>query len=134
MTGSWHVYREGERWRKGAHLARAVVGADSGWVAVCFQAPVVETYHRGAGEPAPLASLGPDLTGPAPDLDLALRRAERLDPGTEIADLLLDQRVAAGIGNVYKSDVCWLHRIDPFTPMAAVSPGQLRAMLETAHR
>ena len=134
MTGSWHLYREGERWRKAPHLARAVVGADSGWVAVCFQAPVVETYHRGAGEPAPLASLGPDLTTAAPDLDLAVARAAQLDPATEVADVLLDQRVASGIGNVYKSDVCWLHRVDPFTPVGEVGPDRLRSMLETANR
>lgn len=134
MTGSWHLYREGERWRKGAHLARAVLAADSGWVAVCFQAPVVETYHRALGEPAPLASLGPDLATDAPDLDLAVARAGQLDPATEIADVLLDQRVASGIGNVYKSDVCWLHRLDPFTPLAAVPPELLRSLLDTSHR
>lgn len=132
MTGSWHLYREGERWRKGAHLARAVVGADSGWVAVCFQAPVVETYHRALGDPAPLASLGPDLAAPDPDLDLAVARSGLLDPTTEIADVLLDQRIASGIGNVYKSDVCWLHRTDPFAQLAAVGPERLRAMYETA--
>lgn len=134
MTGSWHLYREGERWRKGPYLARAVVGADSGWVAVCFQAPVVETYHRALGDPAPLASLGPDLSRPAADLDLAVERAGVLDPGTEIADVLLDQRIASGIGNVYKSDVCWLHRIDPFAPLSVVGSERLRAMLETANR
>lgn len=134
MTGSWHLYRDGERWRKGAHLARAVVGADSGWVAVCFQAPVVETYHRALGDPAPLASLGPDLTTPEADLDLAVERAGRLDPATEIADVLLDQRAASGIGNVYKSDVCWLHRIDPSTPLGEVGPDRLRAIYDTANR
>lgn len=131
MIGSWHLYRDGERWRKGAHLARAVVGADSGWVAVCFQAPVVETYHRALGDPAPLASLGPDLTTPDADIDLAVRRAALLDPGTEIADVLLDQRAASGVGNVYKFDVCWLHRIDPFTPVDAVGPERLRALYGT---
>ena len=65
MTGSWHVYRERERWQKPAYLARAVVGADSGWVGVCFQAPVVETFHRAGAEPAALAGLGPDLCLPA---------------------------------------------------------------------
>ncbi len=135
MTGAWHVYREGERWRKGAHLARAVVGTDSGWLGVCFQAPVVETYHRAAGEPAPLASLGPDLTGPEPDLDLALARAaQAVAPDTEIAELLLDQRAACGIGNVYKSEVLFLHGIDPSTPARLVDPGRLREVYETSHR
>lgn len=134
MTGSWHLYRDGERWRKGAHLARAVVGADSGWVAVCFQAPVVETYHRALGDPGPLASLGPDLGITGADLDLAVQRAGVLDPATEIADVLLDQRIASGIGNVYKSDVCWLHRVDPFAPLSVVGPDRLRAMLDTGNR
>ncbi|MCO8128534.1 hypothetical protein NHL50_15090 [Acidimicrobiia bacterium EGI L10123] len=134
MTGSWHLYRDGEPWRKGAHLARAVVGADGGWLGVCFQAPVVETYHRDAGEPLPLATLGPDLTGPAPDLDAAVARAALAAPGTELADALLDQRIASGIGNVYKSEVCFLHGLDPFTPLAAVPAEDLRRVLDTSHR
>ncbi len=134
MTGSWHLYRDGERWRKGAHLARAVVGGDGGWLGVCFQAPVVETYHRALGEPVALATLGPDLTGPAPDLDLAVARAALAAPGTELGDALLDQRIAAGIGNVYKSEVCFLHGIDPFTPVADVAPEVLHRIFDTSHR
>lgn len=134
MTGSWHLYRVGERWQKGAHLARAVVGADSGWLAVCFQAPVVETYHRAAAEPAALRSLGPDLTGPAPDIAGAVARAATIiDTSVEIADVLLDQRVAAGIGNVYKSEVLFLHGVDPFTPLADIAPDLLARLFTTAH-
>ncbi|MEQ1788016.1 MAG: DNA-formamidopyrimidine glycosylase family protein, partial [Acidimicrobiales bacterium] len=72
MTGSWHVYRERERWRKPAYLARAVVGADSGWLGVCFQAPVVETYHRAGTAPPAIAGLGPYLCLPAALTDAAL--------------------------------------------------------------
>ena len=134
MTGSWHLYRTGERWQKGAHLARAVVEADSGWVAVCFQAPVVETYHRAAGEPLPLAGLGPDLTGPEPDLDAVLARVGAVaGPDAEVADVLLDQRVAAGIGNVYKSEVLFLHGLDPFTPVGEVDEDRLRRIFATSH-
>lgn len=134
MTGSWHLYRVGEQWQKGAHLVRALVEADSGWLAVCFQAPVVETYRRVAGEPLALASLGPDLTAPAPDIDAALARAASIaEPGSAVADVLLDQRVAAGIGNVYKSEVLFLHGLDPFTPIAEVEPARLRLVLTTAH-
>ena len=123
MTGSWHLYRDGERWRKGAHLTRAVVGADSGWLAVCFQAPVVETYHRAVGDPVALASLGPDLTDPRsdPDIDVVLARYEQLaGADVAVADALLDQRIGAGIGNVYKSELCFLHGLDPFTPAPEV--------------
>jgi endonuclease-8 len=134
MTGSWHLYREGERWRKGAHLARVVVGADSGWLGVCFEAPTVETHHRALGDPFPLATLGPDLTAQAPDIDLAVERAALAAPGTELADALLDQRIASGIGNVYKSEVCFLHGVDPFTLLADVPPDLLRRILDTSHR
>ncbi|MDE0802519.1 MAG: hypothetical protein OSA99_04260 [Acidimicrobiales bacterium] len=135
MTGSWHLYREGERWRKGAHLARVVVGADSGWVAVCFQAPVVETFHRSGAAPDALAALGPDLTAELVDLDLAVSRAMGLsDSDVAIADALLDQRVAAGIGNVYKSEVLFLHGVHPFAPVHDLDAQRIHALYETAHR
>jgi endonuclease VIII len=139
MTGSWHIYRDGERWRKGGHLARAVVGADSGWVAVCFQAPVVETYHRSLGEPAPLASLGPDLClddGLDDEvLDTVLERVTALaDDRTELGEALLDQRIAAGVGNVYKSEVCFACGVDPFTPVADLDEPTRRRLWATAAR
>jgi endonuclease-8 len=139
MTGSWHLYREGERWQKPAHLARAVVGADSGWVAVCFQAPVVETYHRGLGEPDALAGLGPDLClaeslEPAV-LDAVLDRAARLTvPGTTLGEALLDQRIAAGIGNVYKSEACFAVGLDPGTTLEQVSVDDRRRVWTIAAR
>jgi endonuclease-8 len=139
MTGSWHLYRDGERWQKGAHLARAVVGADSGWVAVCFQAPIVETYHRVGREPEALARLGPDLclAGSLEDdvLDAVAEQAAALSaPGTTLGEALLDQRIAAGIGNVYKSEACWAVGIDPATPVAAVPPEERRRVWATAAR
>lgn len=139
MTGSWHLYRVGERWQKGAHLARAVVGADSGWEAVCFQAPVVETYHRALGEPDAFAALGPDLCRPESladaVLDQVLERAAALaGPGTTLGEALLDQRIAAGIGNVYKSEACWAVRLDPGRPLADVAPEDRRRVWATAAR
>ncbi len=133
MTGSWHLYRVGERWRRGAHLARAVIEADNGWLGVCFQAPVVETYHRAAGEPTALTALGPDLTAADPDLAAVPARAAAVDPSTEVADALLDQRIACGIGNVYKSEVLFLHGVDPFTPLGAVDRADLARIYDTAH-
>lgn len=139
MTGSWHVYREGERWRKPAHLARVVVGADSGWVAVCFQAPVVETYHRAGAEPDALAGLGPDLCLPTSlqdaVLDEVVARAGRLAAaGTTLGEALLDQRIAAGIGNVYKSEACFAVGLDPTTPIEQVTPEQRRVVWQVAAR
>jgi endonuclease-8 len=134
MTGSWHLHRSGERWSKPTHLLRALVEADSGWLAVCFQAPVVETYHRAAGEPLALAGLGPDLTAPRVDVDAVLERLAALAaPDTDVADALLDQRIAAGIGNVYKSEVLFLHGVDPFTPAGDLGHDRLHRLYTTAH-
>jgi len=138
MTGSWQLVRPGGRWPKPAHLARAVVEVEGGWSAVCFSAPVVRTYHRspvgGSTQPSPVAHLGPDLCQPEPDLAEVVRRARRNDPATPACDLLLDQRVAAGIGNVYKAEVLWACRVHPTTPLGALDDEQIDALYRTAHR
>jgi endonuclease-8 len=56
------------------------------------------------------------------------------EPDAEIADVLLDQRVAAGIGNVYKSEVLWACGLHPFTRLAAVGVAQRRQLLDVAAR
>ena len=139
MTGSWHVYRDHERWRKPGHLARAVVGTDSGWLGVCFQAPVVETYHRDGAEPDALARLGPDLCLPASladeVIDAVMARAAALAvAGTTLGEALLDQRIAAGIGNVYKSEACFAVSVDPTTPIELVDEDTRRCVWAVAAR
>jgi endonuclease-8 len=140
MPGSWHLYEAGERWRKPRHLLRALV-AVPGWEAVCFSAPQVQTYRPDRpGGPLgtgldPLGHLGPDLCVPDPDLDDAVARFATVpEPDTPIAVALLDQRIAAGIGNVYKSEVLHRCRVDPFVAVADVPPGVRRRLLETASR
>jgi endonuclease VIII len=133
MTGSWDLYRTGQRWRKPPYVARAVVETDDGWCAVCFAAPVVETFRRGAGPPPALARLGPDLAEPDPDLGAVLARlAELAGPDDEIGAVRLDQRIAAGIGNVYKSEVLFMERVDPFAPVKSLDDDTLDRILTTA--
>ena len=140
MPGSCHLYPEGARWRKPRHLPRALV-AVPGWEAVCFSAPQVETYRPahpggalGSGRD-PVGHLGPDLCTPEPDLDEALRRFGTLpEPGTSVAEVLLDQRVAAGIGNVYKSELLHRCRVDPFVDAALVPEPVRRQLLAAANR
>ena len=136
MTGSWHLYRPGTRWRKPRHLARAVVEVD-GWEAVCFAAPVVELTSDVRAE-TNVSHLGPDLTSASvtdDDLDRAVARLDQLvPPDAEIGAVLLDQSVAAGIGNVYKSEVLFLCGVEPFTPVASVSTADRRRLFATAAR
>lgn len=127
MTGSWHLYRSGERWRRPPGTARAVVEVD-GWTAVCFAAPTVELTATPA-----LDHLGPDLCRPDADLDEAVRRmAERSAPGRTIGEALLDQGIAAGIGNIWKSEACFACGIDPFTAVGALAEPERRRVLEAA--
>jgi endonuclease-8 len=78
-----------------------------------------------------VASLGPDVL--ADDFDPALAAARAAaQPARAIADALLDQRIAAGVGNVYKSEVLFLRGVDPRTRIGALAPALLEAIYATA--
>ena len=133
MSGSWHRYRPGEPWRRPAHQASAVLETAES-VAVAFNAPVVELLtDADVRRSRPLTELGPDLLGKAFDADEALRRL-RARNGEELGNALLDQRAVAGIGNVVKSEVCFIERLDPWASVGAVPDEALRAALSTARR
>jgi endonuclease-8 len=127
MTGSWHVYRPGERWRQPEWRATAVLSFDD-VVAVCFAAPVMELV---ADAHAPVAHLGPDILVDSFDLDAVIERARRSEAPT-LGELLLEQRVCAGIGNIYKCEALWALRLDPWMPPAELGDGRLRQLYLTA--
>jgi len=131
MHGSWHVYRPGERWRMPGHLARLVLEVD-GCVAVCFRAPDVELLASPAAS-SKLRALGPDLLADGFDPEDAAARL-RASPARSIGEALMDQRIVAGIGNIYKSETLFVTRSDPFAPVAAFDDGALRAIVAAARR
>jgi endonuclease-8 len=133
MHGAWHLYRDGERWRRPGTQARVIIETDDGTVAVCFAAPSVETA-RATEMLRQVGDLGPDLCTADPDIDEVVRRAGRLDPHTEVGVALLDQRVAAGIGNVYKSEACFACRVDPNELIHALDNDTIGALFVTASR
>src|SRR5688500_12242133 len=102
MNGSWHIYRPGERWQRARRDMRIVV-ATADFEAVGFNIPVAEFIRAGDLERhGELRRLGPDLLSDDFDAADAFARV-RAHNRMEIADVLLDQRVMAGVGNVYKS-------------------------------
>ena len=127
MTGSWHLYRPGERWRQPAWRATVVLSFDD-VVAVCFAAPVMELV-RDARQP--MAHLGPDILGEAFDLDEVVRRA-RLSEAVTLGELLLEQRVCAGIGNIYKCETLWQLRLNPWATPAGLDDVALGQVYRTA--
>jgi len=133
MRGSWHRYPVGEPWRLPESRASAMLRTDSA-VAVCFDAPEVELLTSDELERhAALGALGPDLLGRTFDAEEAVRRLLAA-PATPLGEVLLNQRAVAGIGNVYKSEVCFLERLDPWAPVGSVDAGALVAALSTARR
>ncbi len=133
MHGSWHVYRPGERWQAPARDMRILVGT-AAFEAVAFRVPVAEFRTQAAlnRDPA-LRDLGPDLL--APDFDAAgvLQRLCGLGQ-VAIADALLMQRVVAGIGNVFKSEILFEARLSPFRPVGDVPGDRLAGLLAIARR
>ena len=133
MNGSWHLYRPGERWQRPRRDMRIVIGTDA-FEAVAFTVPVAEWLNeRSESRQKDLQAMGPDLLGAAFDEDAALGRV-REHGADAIADVLLNQRVVAGIGNVYKSEVLFLCRVNPFAPARDVRDERIRELLSTARR
>jgi endonuclease VIII len=133
MNGSWHIYRPGERWQRSRRDMRILV-ATVDFVAVGFNIPVAEFIAaRKLAHHDELGRLGPDLLSATFDEAEAFGRI-RARPGELIADVLLNQRVMAGIGNVYKSEVLFTCRINPFTLVASLHDEALSCLITTARR
>jgi endonuclease VIII len=127
MNGAWHVYAPGERWRKPEHMARAVLETDD-TVAVCFLAPVVELVRDDSNS---VGHLGPDILGADFDVDAVVARARASGVET-LGEVLLDQRVCAGIGNIHKCNALWQLRLDPWRRVADAGDDTLRRLFATA--
>lgn len=125
MTGAWHVYRAGDRWRKPRHQARIVLECGD-HVAVCFNAPVIELLPTRTEYTHPnLAGLGPDVLKPPVDIAEVRRRAAEQPGAVPIGDVLLDQRIVAGIGNIWRCETLFMCGVHPDAPQGRVDVGEL---------
>ncbi|AOW92187.1 DNA glycosylase [Rhodococcus sp. WMMA185] len=129
MEGAWHIYAPGSPWRRPGHQARIVLATEHR-VAVGFSLGIAEVLNR-AGEDSAVGHLGPDLLGPDWDADTAVDNLRKADE-QPIGLALVDQRNLAGLGNFYRTEVCFLRGVHPFTPASAVA--DLPAMVHLAHR
>lgn len=121
MHGRWTTHAPARQPRIGGSL-RVMIGTDAG-VAACWSAPDVVVDRTPKMEEWLAANLGPDLIRSDPDADVVARATA--DPSRTIAEVLLDQRIAAGIGNVYKSELCFRAGIHPFTPVGSLDSSQV---------
>jgi endonuclease-8 len=133
MSGSWHIYRVGERWRRPRREMRAVI-ATAEFEAVAFNVPVAKFYTASTlARNSAIPKLGPDLLG----AEFAANEAKvRLlaHGDEEIANVLLNQRVMAGLGNVYKSEVLFACGVHPFRHVSALTVAEVECILERARR
>jgi len=133
MTGAWAVYRHGARWRRAPRRAWLVLRA-RGHEVVEFDGPVLELLTEGRTRfDQRLAALGPDVLA-EPEFDGAafLKRLRADDPTRGIGDALLDQRIVAGLGNIWKAEGCWGARLDPWRAVRDVSDAEALAVIADA--
>jgi endonuclease VIII len=132
MSGGWHVYARGAGWRRPRSSAWAVLGGERS-EAVEFGGPTLRVLpaRRVAIDPQ-LARLGPDILAPDLDLGRMIAGIRAADPARTLGDALLDQRLVAGIGNIFKSESCFAARLDPWHRLAEVNDDDLRLVLEAA--
>ena len=133
MNGSWHIYRPGEPWRRARRHMRLVIETAE-WHAVGFTVPIAE-FHTAASlaRRGGAVTIGPDLLDE--DFNEQQATAAILErPSEEIAVVLLNQHVLAGIGNVFKSEICFACGIHPFRRVSSLSRREVEKLVEVAQR
>lgn len=133
MSGSWHIYRPGERWQRPRIQMRVVIQTKD-YVAVAFQVPVAEFHtvatlerHRS------VQNLGPDVLGAEFDQAAAADQL-RSRPDLETGVALLRQSLIAGLGNVFKSEVCFASGVNPFRLVGTLSANELSSLMSNARK
>lgn len=133
MSGSWHIYRPNEKWKRHRVHMRIVIHTQN-FEAVAFNVPVAEfhtadTLRRRQG----FNQLGPDVLAPEYN-DAEILRRLRANPDTEIAEALLTQSILAGVGNVFKSELCFSCNVNPFRKVSTLSITELTCLVSTARK
>ena len=133
MSGSWHIYRHGERWQKPRTNMRIVIENER-FIAVGFRVPVAEMHTaESLARHKRIPAAETDVLSTTFDRDEVMRRL--LARGSEaIADALLDQSVLAGVGNVFKSEVCFVTGVHPYCAVSALSEEQVEAVIAASRR
>ena len=122
VLGSWRIFHDGEKWTKAKKLSQVIIGANELSV-VCFGASEIEAYHDFDLRRHPmLGRLGPDLADPLVDLNDCVDHLLNYEcPDETIAEVLLDQRVMRGIGNVHRCELLWACELHPWAKVSALT-------------
>ena len=131
MSGSWHIYRPGEAWQRPRHDMRIVLKTERIW-AVAFNVPIAEFHNADSlRHRQGFKSLGSDVLGA--DFDEGQAAADlRVNGDMTVGEALLKQSIIAGLGNVFKSEVCFACRVNPFRKVSSLSSEELICLMRTA--
>jgi len=133
MNGSWHIYRPGERWRRSRRDMRIVI-ATADFEAVGFNIPEAEFMPESeVARSAALRTLGPDVLTDDFDANKVIANL-RERPDSPIAEALLNQHVLAGLGNIYKSEILFMCRINPLARVQELTAANVRSLVEESRR
>lgn len=133
MSGSWHIYRPGETWQRSRPDMRILIATDR-ILAVAFKVPVAE-FHTAASlaRRKGFNQLGQDVLTEGFD-EQAAQHSIRSRPDLEIGVALLTQSVLAGLGNVFKSEVCFASGINPFTRVASLTDFEIQKLIANSRK
>jgi endonuclease-8 len=133
MSGSWHIYRPGERWQQ-PRINMRIVLENSDYVAVGFRVPVAKMLRpQELARATRIPESATDVLSEDFDAAQVMRRL-LVHKDEEIADVLLHQEVLAGVGNVFKSEICFVTATNPFCKVSALSESKAAALIATAQK
>ena len=137
MSGSWHLYRTGEKWRMPRRSMRCVIHT-ADWQAVAFNVPIAEFHtERSLARYSQIPRLGVDILSGEYTIESGIAKLQAYGaqhPEAEIAVVLLNQRVLAGLGNVYKSEVAFAAGVNPFRAMSTITLREFEVMADMAQK
>jgi endonuclease-8 len=133
MNGRWHIYRHGERWQLPRFQMRIVIENER-YQAIGFRVPVAEMHTaRSLARNTRIPCVENDLLSAEFDAGAAVERL-MARPQDAIADALLDQSVLAGVGNVFKSEICFVNGLNPFRKTGSLTHDEAAAAIASAQK
>lgn len=131
MVGGWYAYRPGQRWRRQRRSAWLILGLGEVEL-VQFGGPTLRLVRPvDLKRDSRLARLGPDILGGPEAVEAAASNVAAAGP-VELGEALLNQRLVAGIGNIFKSEACFEAGLDPWRPVEGIEPDRVASLVETA--
>src|SRR6202790_2223016 len=133
MSGSWHIYRPGEMWKRRRYDMRVVIATPK-ILAVAFNVPIAEFHTADSlARREGFKSVGPSTLADNFDESEVIARL-RARPDLEIGVSLLTQSLLSGVGNVFKSEICFACGINPFRPVSELTDDDLKCLVSKARK